>query len=145
MPKCRIDRILLLPTQRELSIGRLTRNIFELHVAAWKHSAHMLVSFRIEYTMELTGNNNSLNDLRDQVTAFQDKFYAALTTQATLGLVGANGNESLCNWCLKRYHRRQNYSQSQTLGCEKRVESCVSDYNGHPKCSTAVAQNRRQN
>lgn len=73
--------------------------------SAWKQSAHMLVSFRIEYTMELTGNNDSLDDLRAQVRAFEDTFYAALTTQATLGLVGANDIESLCNWCLKRYHR----------------------------------------
>ena len=73
--------------------------------SAWKDSAHMLVSFRIEYTMELTEHNSSLDELRDQVKKFEDHFYDALTTQATLGLVGANDIESLCNWCLKRYHK----------------------------------------
>ena len=73
--------------------------------SAWKDSAHMLVSFRVEYTLELTGGNSSLDDLRAQVMKFEGAFYKALTTQATLGMVGANDIQLLCNWCLKRYYR----------------------------------------
>jgi len=71
----------------------------------WKQYARMLMSFRIECTMQINIQNPSLQDLIQQCNSFQKRLLTTLSQNTSLGLVAIDDIRMLSDWCLQRYFK----------------------------------------
>ena len=71
----------------------------------WKNYARMLMTFRIECTMQINESNSSLHELNAQFNRFQQQLVRHLTQNTSLGLVAVDDIRLLSDWCLQRYFK----------------------------------------
>jgi serine/threonine protein kinase len=74
-------------------------------VLNWKKHAQVLMSFRIECTIELTDANYNLRELIVQHKECQEQLLKRLSANTTMSLIAISDIDSLSRWCLKKFMR----------------------------------------
>ena len=83
---------------------KVTEYLNEL-VINWKKHAQVLMSFRIECTLELSDAKCNLRELRTQHTTYQKQLLQEVSATTTMSLIAISDIDSLCRWCLKKFIR----------------------------------------